>query len=149
MEFLLGAMEGEETAARKEALCARTGKTEGRDVGENGEGRWLLAVGGTWKGALRREEWGRRWLEEEEGLGRHPWERLLPACSRVCAEQRRRELCVRGKREKREWRLGVGSGNFLQLARGGLIFIAMWGLGFLVGQMGWVRLGPKHVIGLR
>jgi hypothetical protein len=56
MEFLLGAMEGEETAARKEALCARTGKTEGRDVGENGEGRWLLAAGGTRKGALRREE---------------------------------------------------------------------------------------------
>jgi hypothetical protein len=51
-----GAMGGEEPTARKEALYARTGKTEGRDMGENGEGRWLLAARGTRKGALRREE---------------------------------------------------------------------------------------------
>jgi hypothetical protein len=49
-------MGGEEPTARKEALYARTGKTEGRDMGENGEGRWLLAARGTRKGALRREE---------------------------------------------------------------------------------------------
>jgi hypothetical protein len=56
---------------------------------------------------------------------------------------------VRGReKEKREWRLGVGSGNFLQLARGDLIFIDKEWLGFQMGQTGWARFGPKHLIGL-
>jgi hypothetical protein len=58
MEFLLGAMEGEETAARKEALCARTGKTEGRDVGEKWRGAlasccWRYKKGGAAQGGMR------------------------------------------------------------------------------------------------
>jgi hypothetical protein len=44
-----------------------------------------------------------------------------------------------------------GVGERLPSARGeGFIFIEeALGLGFQLGQMGWVGLGPKHVIGLR
>jgi hypothetical protein len=45
-------------------------------------------------------------------------------------------VCTSAEGEERErwlWRLGVGSGKFFQLARGGLIFIAWLGLGFSHG----------------
>jgi hypothetical protein len=43
---------------------------------------------------------------------------------------REEALCACGRGRRRLWRLGVGSGNFLQLARGGLIFIDKEWLGF-------------------
>ena len=58
------------------------------------------------------------------GAHNHGVEELPGGCCRREGGDRRE--CVRGReKEKREWRLGVGSGNFLQLARGGLIFIDM------------------------
>jgi hypothetical protein len=52
---------------------------------------------------------------------------------------------VRGReKEKREWRLGVGSGNFLQLAREiAPIYRHVVGLGFLSGPIGPDRAGPN------
>jgi hypothetical protein len=50
------AMGGEEPAARKEALCARIGKTGGRDVGENGGALASCCWRKKEQGAPRREE---------------------------------------------------------------------------------------------
>jgi hypothetical protein len=71
--------------------------------------------------------------------------------------------CCTGVREEQEggWRgekkpgrkkvAARGVGEKLTSARGeGFIFIEeALELGFQLGQMGWVGLGPKHVIGLR
>lgn len=90
---------------------------------------------GAWSSApcllLREGEgaWGVEQLEErarDQGVRRKG--RRRGRC-RVAARQEEEEdrECVSVEREEGEglWRLGVGSGNFLQLARGGLIFIDM------------------------
>jgi hypothetical protein len=44
------------------------------------------------------------------------------------------------------WRLG-GRCNFLNWQGEALLFIAMRGLGFFVGQMGWAECGPNTYSG--
>jgi hypothetical protein len=67
-------------------------------VGENGEGRWLLAG----RGARSKEHAG-RW--RRHGREAAPWELVarLPACSRVGEGGR---LLLRKGEGGREWRLG-------------------------------------------
>jgi hypothetical protein len=101
MEFLLGAMEGEETAARKEALCARTGKTEGRDVGEKWRGAlasccWRYKKGGAAQGGMRAPlAWGRR----------RAWAPSMGAaapCLQLCARWTEEKRAVRERKKEEE-----------------------------------------------
>jgi hypothetical protein len=128
-------------AAGAQESTARWGKKESSGVAP-WEGK-LLAMGAHNHGV---EELRPRLGRGDEGeKGRTPWEeRELPGgcCRREGGDRRE---CVRGReKEKREWRLGVGSGNFLQLAREiAPIYRHVVGLGFLSGPIGPDRAGPN------
>jgi hypothetical protein len=120
-------------------------------------------------GKLELEPWrrgGRRglgWSRPARGRrsreGARPWReaRLLElrgtmgGAALVCVRSRKEDGVGRRSQGERKWRLGGGVGERLPSARGeGFIFIEeALGLGFQLGQMGWVGLGTKHVIGLR
>jgi hypothetical protein len=81
------------------------------------------------------------------GAHNHGVEELPGGCCRREGGDRRE--CVRGReKEKREWRLGVGSGNFLQLAKGRPHIYrhvrARVLVGFLSGPNGLGWAGPKR-----
>jgi hypothetical protein len=93
----------------------------------------------------RRRAMGRKLLAM--GAHNHGVEELPGGCCRREGGDRRE--CVRGReKEKREWRLGVGSGNFLQLAKGRPHIYrhvrARVLVGFLSGPNGLGWAGPKR-----
>jgi hypothetical protein len=104
----------EEVGAGLGAPCA-----QGDSRGEKklGHGCWRCSAReGAWRGS--RLPWGR------SGGGHGCWPSSLLATVR----KKTGSVCTSAEGEERErwlWRLGVGSGKFFQLARGGLIFIDM------------------------
>jgi hypothetical protein len=144
------------------------GARVGKRIGSAGHGEAAGDLqGGSAMGKLELEPWsrgGRRGLGwSRPARGRRSREGARPWREAWLLELRRRHgRCCTGVREEQEggWRgekkpgrkkvAARGVGEKLPSARGeGFIFIEALGLGFQLGQMGWVGLGPKHVIGLR